>query len=159
MPTENPNHPQYRNRTHHAIGDFFDDSHVIVGTVAKKRRGRAGKDVDFVKREMGKPKDQFHREFSDKIYSAEELSALIIKKLKADARSISISRSPTQSLPCRLTSMMPSAHRDDHGGQLAGLTSSRSSMNRPQPRSPTGSISWTRTRRCSFSTSRAALST
>src|SRR2546425_11297778 len=34
---------------------------------------------------MGKPKDQFHREFSDKIYSAEELSALIIKKLKADA--------------------------------------------------------------------------
>ena len=34
---------------------------------------------------MGKPKEQFHREFDGKIYSAEELSALILKKLKADA--------------------------------------------------------------------------
>src|SRR5205085_8040239 len=65
---------------------FFDDSHVIVGTVAKNNAVvEPEKIVDFVKREMGKPKDQFHREFSDKIYSAEELSALIIKKLKADA--------------------------------------------------------------------------
>src|SRR5947208_1976168 len=65
---------------------FFDNSHVIVGTVAKNNAVvEPEKIVDFVKREMGKPKDQFHREFSDKIYSAEELSALIIKKLKADA--------------------------------------------------------------------------
>jgi molecular chaperone DnaK len=41
--------------------------------------------VDFVKREMGKSKTQFHREFDGKIYSAEELSALILRKLKADA--------------------------------------------------------------------------
>jgi molecular chaperone DnaK len=41
--------------------------------------------VDFVKREMGKPKQEFHREFNGKIYSAEELSALILRKLKADA--------------------------------------------------------------------------
>ncbi len=34
---------------------------------------------------MGKSKSQFHREFNTKIYSAEELSALIIKKLKNDA--------------------------------------------------------------------------
>src|SRR5205085_4784748 len=65
---------------------FFDDSHVIVGTVAKNNAVvEPEKIVDFVKREMGKPKDQFHREFSGKVYSAEELSALIIKKLKADA--------------------------------------------------------------------------
>jgi molecular chaperone DnaK len=65
---------------------FFEDSHVIVGTVAKNNAVvEPEKIVDFVKREMGKPKDQFHREFSGKIYSAEELSALIIKKLKADA--------------------------------------------------------------------------
>src|SRR5437762_11741300 len=65
---------------------FFDDSHVIVGTVAKNNAVvEPEKIVDFVKREMGKPKDQFHREFSGKIYSAEELSALIIKKLNADA--------------------------------------------------------------------------
>src|SRR5437879_13817089 len=65
---------------------FFDDSHVIVGTVDKNNAVvEPEKIVDFVKREMGKPKDQFHREFSDKIYSAEELSALIIKKLKSEA--------------------------------------------------------------------------
>src|SRR5947208_3489977 len=65
---------------------FFDNSNVIVGTVAKNNAvAEPEKIVDFVKREMGKPKDQFHREFSGKVYSAEELSALIIKKLKADA--------------------------------------------------------------------------
>jgi len=65
---------------------FFDGSNVIVGTVAKNNAvAEPEKIVDFVKREMGKPKDQFHREFDGKVYSAEELSALIIKKLKADA--------------------------------------------------------------------------
>src|SRR5881628_586744 len=65
---------------------FFDGSNVIVGTVAKNNAvAEPEKIVDFVKREMGKPKEQFHREFGGKIYSAEELSALIIKKLKADA--------------------------------------------------------------------------
>src|SRR5881628_2557946 len=65
---------------------FFDGSNVIVGTVAKNNAvAEPEKIVDFVKREMGKPKEQFHREFGGEIYSAEELSALIIKKLKADA--------------------------------------------------------------------------
>src|SRR5437868_14736476 len=64
---------------------FFDGSNVIVGTVAKNNAvAEPEKIVDFVKREMGKPKDQFHREFGGKVYSAEELSALIIKKLKLD---------------------------------------------------------------------------
>src|SRR3981081_797005 len=65
---------------------LFDDASVVVGTVAKNRAvAEPEKIVDFVKREMGKPKDQFHREFAGKIYSAEELSALILKKLKGDA--------------------------------------------------------------------------
>src|SRR6059058_315425 len=65
---------------------LFDGANVIVGTVAKNSSvAEPEKIVDFVKREMGKPKDQFHREFDGKIYSAEELSALILKKLKADA--------------------------------------------------------------------------
>jgi len=65
---------------------FFDGSNVIVGTVAKNNAvAEPEKIVDFVKREIGKPKEQFHREFNGKVYSAEELSALIIKKLKADA--------------------------------------------------------------------------
>jgi molecular chaperone DnaK len=65
---------------------FFDGSNVIVGTVAKNNAvAEPEKIADFVKREMGKPKDQFHREFNGKVYSAEELSALIIRKLRADA--------------------------------------------------------------------------
>src|SRR6202023_2334288 len=65
---------------------FFDSNSVIVGTVAKNNAvAEPEKIVDFVKREIGKPKDQFHREFNGKVYSAEELSALIIRKLRADA--------------------------------------------------------------------------
>src|SRR6266576_5949162 len=65
---------------------LFDGPNVIVGTLAKNSSvAEPEKIVDFVKREMGKPKEQFHREFGGKIYSAEELSALILKKLKADA--------------------------------------------------------------------------
>src|ERR1041384_592699 len=65
---------------------LFDKNNVVVGTLAKNSSvAEPEKIVDFVKREMGKPKEQFHREFDGKIYSAEELSALILKKLKADA--------------------------------------------------------------------------
>src|SRR3981081_2626832 len=65
---------------------LFDDTNVIVGTLAKNNSvAEAERIVDFVKREMGKPKEQFQREFNEKVYSAEELSALILRKLKADA--------------------------------------------------------------------------
>src|SRR5256885_8248284 len=64
----------------------FDGTNVIVGTVAKNNAvAEPEKIVDFVKREMGKPKEQFAREIGGKVFSAEELSALIIKKMKADA--------------------------------------------------------------------------
>ncbi len=59
---------------------LFDGANVIVGTHAKNNSVvEQEKIVDFVKREIGKPKEQFHREFGGKIYSAEELSALIVK--------------------------------------------------------------------------------
>jgi molecular chaperone DnaK len=65
---------------------LFDGSKAIVGTIAKNNTvAEPEKIVDFVKREMGKPKEQFHREFGGTTYSAEELSALILKKLKSDA--------------------------------------------------------------------------
>ncbi len=65
---------------------LFDGTNAIVGTVAKNNTvAEPEKIVDFVKREMGKSKEQFHREFDNKNYSAEELSALILKKLKTDA--------------------------------------------------------------------------
>src|SRR3954452_10742290 len=65
---------------------LFDGSNAIVGSLAKQNAvAEPEKIVDFVKREMGKSKAHFHREFSSRIYSAEELAALIIRKLKNDA--------------------------------------------------------------------------
>jgi molecular chaperone DnaK len=65
---------------------LFENESAIVGTLAKNNSiAEPDRIVDFVKREMGKSKQQFHREFDQKIYSAEELSALILKKLKSDA--------------------------------------------------------------------------
>src|SRR5881275_1091811 len=65
---------------------LFDGPSVVVGTLAKNTAvAEPERIVDFVKREMGKPRDQFSREFNGKAYSAEELSALIVKKLKNDA--------------------------------------------------------------------------
>src|SRR5947207_4714124 len=65
---------------------LFDGAKAIVGTVAKNNTvAEPEKIVDFVKREIGKSKEQFHRDFDGKSYSAEELSALILRKLKLDA--------------------------------------------------------------------------
>src|SRR5579864_8043487 len=65
---------------------LFDGPNVIVGSVAKNSAvAEPERIVDFVKREVGKPKEQFHREFNGKVYSAEELSALILRKVKGDA--------------------------------------------------------------------------
>src|SRR6195952_1845938 len=59
---------------------LFDRTNALVGTMAKQNAvAEPEKIVDFVKREMGKSKSQFHREFGGRIYSAEELAALIIK--------------------------------------------------------------------------------
>ncbi len=65
---------------------LFDGNNAIVGTIAKNNTvAEPEKIVDFVKREIGKSKEQFNREFNSTKYSAEELSALILKKLKSDA--------------------------------------------------------------------------
>lgn len=68
---------------------MFEDDILTVGKVAKQNAAAVPEDiVEFVKREIGKPKDgaeSFSREFNGKQYSAEELSALVLKKLKQDA--------------------------------------------------------------------------
>ena len=65
---------------------LFDGSNAVVGTIAKQNAvAEPDKIVDFVKREMGKNKSHFSRTFGGKIYSAEELSAIILRKLKLDA--------------------------------------------------------------------------
>lgn len=69
---------------------MFEDDLVTVGKIAKQQANAVPEQiVEFVKREMGKPKGmsegEYLREFNGKEYSAEELSALILQKLKQDA--------------------------------------------------------------------------
>jgi len=65
---------------------FDGPENVIVGSVARQSAiAEPERIVEFVKREMGKGVDEYHREFFGKKYSAETLSALILKKLKQDA--------------------------------------------------------------------------
>jgi molecular chaperone DnaK len=65
---------------------LVDGLSAIVGTIALQNAvAEPEKIVDFVKREMGKSVTQFHRAFGDVKYTAEQLSALILKKLKEDA--------------------------------------------------------------------------
>ena len=65
---------------------MFEDDLVTIGKIAKQNASAVPEQiVEFVKREMGKSKEEYVREFDGKEYSAEELSALILQKLKQDA--------------------------------------------------------------------------
>ena len=65
---------------------LFEDDLVTVGKIAKQNtRAVPEQIVEFIKREMGKSKATFFRTFNGKDYSPEELSALILRKLKQDA--------------------------------------------------------------------------
>ncbi len=65
---------------------MFEDALVTVGKIAKQNaRAVPEQIVEFIKREMGKSKTEFYRTFDDKDYSPEELSAVILTKLKQDA--------------------------------------------------------------------------
>ena len=68
---------------------MFEDDVITIGKVAKQNASAVPEAiVEFVKREIGKPKtgeESFCREFGGNQYSAEELSALILQKLKQDA--------------------------------------------------------------------------
>ncbi|MDE0018560.1 MAG: Hsp70 family protein [Candidatus Poribacteria bacterium] len=65
---------------------MFEEDLVTVGKIAKQNaRAVPEQIVEFAKREMGKSKETFFRTFDDKNYSPEELSALVLTKLKQDA--------------------------------------------------------------------------
>jgi molecular chaperone DnaK len=101
---------------------LFDGQQAIVGSMAKQNAvAEPEKIVDFVKREMGKSKALFHREFNGKIYSAEELSALVIKKLKNDAEKY-LGEAITDAV-ITVPAYFNDAERTAtiHAGQLAGL--------------------------------------
>ncbi|RKU29337.1 hypothetical protein C6497_06445 [Candidatus Poribacteria bacterium] len=66
---------------------MFEDNLVTVGKIAKQNaRAVPEQIVEFIKREMGKSRTNFFRTFDEKDYSPEELSALILRKLKQDAQ-------------------------------------------------------------------------
>jgi molecular chaperone DnaK len=101
---------------------LFDGHNAVVGSMAKQNAvAEPEKIVDFVKREMGKSKAQFHREFGGKVYSAEELSALIIKKLKNDAEKYL--GETISDVVITVPAYFNDAERTAtlHAGQLAGL--------------------------------------
>ena len=65
---------------------LFDDDVTIIGETAWRHAiVEPEKIAQLVKLQMGKSKDEFSMEFGGVEYSAEELSALILKKLKQDA--------------------------------------------------------------------------
>src|SRR6202171_2801166 len=101
---------------------LFDDATVIVGTLAKNSAvAEPEKIVDFVKREIGKPKEHFHPEFAGKIYSAQELSARILKKMKGDAEKYL--KEPVTDVVITVPAYFNDAERTATitAGQLAGL--------------------------------------
>lgn len=101
---------------------LFDGSHAIVGTMAKQNAvAEPEKIVDFVKREVGKSKTEFAREFGGRQYTAEELSALIIRKLRSDAEKY-LGESVTDAV-ITVPAYFNDAERTAtmHAGQLAGL--------------------------------------
>ena len=101
---------------------LFDGSNVVVGTLAKQNAvAEPEKIVDFVSAKWARPKQQFHREFGGKIYSAEELSALILKKLKNDAEKYL--RDPVTDAVITVPAYFNDAERTATitAGQLAGL--------------------------------------
>src|SRR5437763_16026891 len=101
---------------------LFEAGNAIVGSVARNNAvAEPEKIVEFVKREMGKPKEHFHREFNGKKYSAEELSAVILMKLKNDAERYL--KEPVTDVVITVPAYFNDAERTATitAGQLAGL--------------------------------------
>jgi len=101
---------------------LFDGTTAIVGTHAKQNAvAEPEKIVDFVKREMGRSKAEFNREFHNRAYTAEELSALIVKKLKNDGEKYL--GEPITDAVITVPAYFNDAERTAtlHAGQLAGL--------------------------------------
>ena len=101
---------------------LFDGTTAIVGSAAKQNAvAEPEKIVDFVKREIGKSKAEFHREFGGKLWSAEELSALVLRKMKQDGEKF-LGESITDAVitvPAYFSDVERTATM--HAGQLAGF--------------------------------------
>jgi molecular chaperone DnaK len=101
---------------------LFDGGDVIVGKQAKMQAARAPGDVvQFVKRQMGNP-DWRHVGRDDRQYTPEEISAIILRRLAADA-SVALGEPVTDVLitvPAYFNEAQRTATRQ--AGEIAGLT-------------------------------------
>jgi molecular chaperone DnaK len=82
--------PETQERITPSVVMFETENNVIVGKIAKLNAvAKPGRIVEFVKRQMGKPKQEPPHGWSftmgNVVYSAQEISAFILKKLKQDA--------------------------------------------------------------------------
>ena len=73
------------NRTTPSVVGFAKDGERLVGSVAKRQAiANADRTVSSIKREMG---SDYKVNIDGKTYSPQEISAMILKKLKEDAES------------------------------------------------------------------------
>lgn len=105
---------------------LFEDDAVIVGRIAKESAvTEHDRVVEFVKREMGKSSEEYAFHFKDKQFSAETISAFILKKLKNDAEEY-LGR-PIKDAVITVPAYFDDAERNatKNAGEIAGLNVTR----------------------------------
>jgi molecular chaperone DnaK len=123
----------------HAFGRAVRRGDPVVGEIAKQSAVSQPLDtVQFVKRQMGEPEWSF-RSATGTAYGAEQISAIILRRLKDDAEAFLGHRSTARSSPCPPTSTTPAAPRPPTPPGSLGSRCSASSTNRRPPRWPTAS--------------------
>ena len=107
------------NRTPPSVVGFAKDGERLVGSVAKRQAiANADRTVSSIKREMG---SDYKVNIDGKTYSPQEISAMILKKLKEDAESY-LGEKVTEAVitvPAYFTDSQRQATKD--AGKIAGL--------------------------------------
>ena len=107
-------------RTTPSVVAFTKNGERLVGEPAKRQAvTNADKTVSSIKRHMG---SDYRVNIEGKKYSPQEISAMILQKLKSDAEGIWARRLPRRSSPARLTSMTHSARRPRTPARSPDLT-------------------------------------
>jgi len=100
---------------------LFDGGNPIVGTLAKQSAGQAPLNVvQFVKRQMGNPSWRFRTEEGES-FSAEEIAAIILRRLKEDAE-VALGQPVTEAVvtvPAYFDDAQRKATQD--AGKIAGI--------------------------------------
>ena len=131
-------------RTTPSVVGFSKTGEVLVGEVAKRQAiTNPDRTIRSVKRHMG---TSWTVDIDGKAYTAQEISARILGKLKRDAESYLGDTVPRPSSPCPRTSTTRSARPPRRPGRSPASRCSASSTSRRRPRWPTASTRRTRDR-------------